>query len=124
MFKSGQHYSRTEIHKAVGGSTEKYLPHVRSSVVCGCFKPNLNPSAPAEILPGNSADIMKWAWVFAKQRDPIPIFLKRDTNRWEYVGHWRVCASPITDPQAIAEADNRADRSDISMILKLEPIAR
>ena len=120
MFKKGSIYTRIEIHAKVGGSTEKYLPHFRRKVVCGCFRPDLDPDAPAEILPGNSNDIMKWASIFAQQQDPIPIFLKRDTNRWEYVGRWRVCSPSITNPHLIAERQRRTGRTDVSMILRLE----
>ena len=121
MFMKGRHYTRPEICRELGGSTQKYLPHVRGRVVCGCFRLDLNPDAPGEILPGDSADIVKWATVFARQGDPVPTFLKRETNKWEYVGCWRVCAQRITDPSAIAERQRRTGRSDISMLLNLEP---
>jgi hypothetical protein len=68
----------------------RYLPHRGGFVVCGCFNPALNPTAPQIVLPGEGPEIERWAEVFADQSQFVPIFLKRDANRWEYVGDYRV----------------------------------
>jgi len=89
-FAFGQTYTRGEISRALGGDLSSYLPHRDGRVVCGCFRPDLNPDAPDVILPGRGPKIERWARVFATQRDFIPCFVKADTNAWEYVGHFCV----------------------------------
>ena len=105
-FAFSQTYTRGEIRQALGGDLSSYLPHRDGRVVCGCFRPDLNPDAPDVILPGRGPKIERWARVFATQRDFIPCFVKADTNAWEYVGRFRVrrvAAKP--DPRAHALAD-------------------
>jgi hypothetical protein len=51
-FVLGQTYTRNEIHEAVGGSKQAYLPRKNGLVVCGAFTRELNPEAPNVILSG------------------------------------------------------------------------
>ena len=53
-FAIGQAYTRTEISRALGGSTLTYLPQREGRIVCGCFVPTQgkNPKAPEEVLVG------------------------------------------------------------------------
>jgi hypothetical protein len=120
MFQLGTLYSRDEINAKLGGSKQKYLPHRSGHVVCGCFRRDLNPNAPDEVLPGNSDDIVHWAHVFSRQQQAVPIFIKRDISQWEYVGAWKVASTPIEDVGQIAVHSKRTGRADISMILRLE----
>ena len=120
MFQLDRHYTRDEISTKLGGSKQKYLPHSSGQVVCGCVRLDLNPGAPGEVLPGNSDDVIRWARVFAGQRHPVPIFIKRSTNRWQYRGDWRVSGPPIEDPREIDLRAKQTRRRDISMILRLE----
>jgi len=83
-------YTRREIADTLGGGVQDYLPHHDGQVVCACLTPELNPEAPNVILAGTGPDIIRWAEVFAKQRDFVPVFLKRATNAWQYVGRYRV----------------------------------
>jgi hypothetical protein len=115
----GRRYTRSQIHDELGGGLRDYLPHAGGEVVCGCFSPNLNPSAPAIVLPGTGPGIERWAKVFAEQANFVPIFLKRGSNAWEYVGDYRV-RRRTDDPQDIEPFTNRTGRSDISQILYLE----
>lgn len=85
-FKLGECYSRKQIAKLLGGSTQNYLPHTNGYVVCGCFRRDLNPKAPSEVLPANTDDKKRWAKQFASQADAIPIFIKMSINKWEYEG--------------------------------------
>jgi hypothetical protein len=118
-FKPGQRYTRDQIHDAVGGSKEKFLPHVGGAVVAGCFDPIKNPMAPQVVLPGSTPDRQRWASVFAGQRAGVPCFVKRDTNAWEYVGRYR-CAHQSFDRAEIAEHAKRTGRPEISQVLHLE----
>jgi hypothetical protein len=121
-FQPGRHYTRKEIHDAVGGGTEEYLPTKDGRVVGGCFKheANTNPDAPTVVLPGFGEKIERTAEIFAKQTKGVPIFLKRASNQWQYVGDWRV-KRLSKDPAEIARHEKRANRQgDISMVLFLE----
>ena len=58
-FVFGQSYTRGAIRQALGGDLSSSLPHRDGRVVCGCFRPDLNPDAlmsscPAAVL-GSSA---------------------------------------------------------------------
>ena len=114
-FEIGECYSRDYIHQKLRGSKLEYLPHVNGVVVCGCFRKDLNPD---EVLPGDGAGIVKWADVFSRQNQAVPVFLKEASNRWRYKGKWRV--DKVTRDRIEIEARNkRTGRKDISMILRL-----
>jgi len=90
MFQIGNIYSRKEIHDSIGGDEQSYLPHVSGHVVCGCFDPQDNARAPFEIDVGrNAPNVILYAEIFSKQSDPIPIFLKRNPSKWEFVGNFK-----------------------------------
>lgn len=113
-------YTRREIADALGGGVQDYLPHHDGRVVGVCVLPELNPDAPAVILAGTGPDIIRWGDVFAAQREFVPVFLKRATNAWQYVGRYRVAERSV-DPEQIARWAAVSDRTgDISMVLYLE----
>jgi hypothetical protein len=122
-FLVGQRYARRVITQETQGNYQKYLPFHNGQVVCGLVRQDLNPDAPEEILPGDTDEIRHYAWVFARQDYPVPIFVKRQDRdkELEFVGNWKVAQFPITDPAEIKKRAERAGgRSDISMILRLE----
>lgn len=113
-------YTRREIAGQLGGGIQDFLPHRESRVVCACLVPEYNPDAPHVVLPGTGPDIMQWANVFAGQREFIPVFLKRATNAWQYVGQFRVSDRSIHVDQ-IARWETVSGRSGgVSMIPFLE----
>ncbi len=60
------------------------------------------------------------ARALAEQEEPIPCFLYRAANAWEYVGEFRV-AELSEDPDEVAEWARIAEREeDVSMVLHLE----
>jgi len=91
----GQQYTREEIAAAHGGSIIEYLPRAGGRVVCACLRsdPDYNPEAPRVILPGRGRDIEESAAMLVDQHGPIPVYLKRATNAWEYVGDYEVESS-------------------------------
>jgi hypothetical protein len=113
-------YTRQEIAAALGGDEQSYLPHRDGHVVCACVAREYNPDAPAVILPGKGPDIVRWAEVFAGQRKFIPVFVKRATHAWQYVGKYRVAECSRSQDQIArwGEVSNRA--GDLSMVLHLE----
>jgi hypothetical protein len=120
MFDLGICYDRPTIRSRLkGGSLQKYLPHKGGRVLCGCLVPKLNLDAPMEVWPGSTDDIKHWAEVLVRQGEAIPVFLKRSTSRWEYMGMW--CPlKPITNRIEIGKRERRSGRRDISMILPME----
>jgi ribosomal protein S27E len=88
-FTIGKKYSRKEISAALGGSEVEYLPTENKSVVCGCFTLEHNPEAPDIVIPGTGKVIEREAKQFCEQNYPVPIFIKRRVNEWEYVGDYK-----------------------------------
>ena len=88
----GQHYTRREIAAAHGGSAIEYLPRVDGQVVCACLRTEraYNPDAPRVILPGRGPVIEASAAALIEQRGPIPVYLRRGPNAWEYIGKYEV----------------------------------
>ncbi|MEJ8847006.1 DUF6697 family protein [Variovorax rhizosphaerae] len=120
MFEIGGEYSRDEIHEALGGSKQAYLPTVGGKVVAVCVKPNLNPRAPSVVLCGRGPIIAAAGAALAQQREPLPVFLKRGVNRWEYCGKLRVVASHYSGPTfASLVADSGREPSDVSLAVEL-----
>jgi hypothetical protein len=120
-FQLGKSYSRREISKTLGGSQQGYLPHTNNQVVCGCFRKDLNPGAPAEVLPANTDDKKRWAETFHEQKEAVPIFLKERVNYWKYSGLWR-CNSIVRDSDVIAQRAKQARRTGVAMVLRLRKV--
>jgi hypothetical protein len=116
-FERNRSYSRSEIHDALGGSVQAYLPTVGNVVVAGCFRRDTNPDAPAIVLPGNGPGIRKSAELFASAPEAVPVFIKHGVNDWRYVGD---CVSRLSqDPSEIRFHAQRAGRHDVSCVLHL-----
>ena len=85
----GTLYTREQIRtESGGGDLQSYLPHSNGNVLCGCFDPNINDRAPYEIDLGAGRDVIRYAKRLLEQDSPVPVFLKRDTFAWEYVGRF------------------------------------
>jgi hypothetical protein len=119
-FKTKRLYTRREIADVLGGGVQDYLPHAEGRVVCACLAPEYNPDAPYVVLPGTGPDIVRWGEVFARQREFVPVFLKRAVNAWQYVGRFRVQDCSL-DKDQIERWEAVSDRrGGISMVLYLE----
>ena len=119
----GVEYTRDEIHSMFGGSTQWFLPRANSKVVCACLTLRLNPKAPFEILVGCGVEKEKSAELLSHQTNPIPIFIKQDTNRWQYTGEF-VCTRYSTDIAVIRPKAERAGRDDVAGVLFMNPTVR
>lgn len=119
----GGRYTRAQIQQAYGGGVQSYLPNRDGRVTCGCFSPDLNPHAPDEILVGDGPNIKESARLLIRQGGAIPVFVKRATNAWEYLGRYRVQDHSL-DPAVIAPKAHEAGRSDVYMLLELDLVAR
>jgi len=99
MFSIDRDYTRDEIHAKVGGSKQSYLPTKNGAVVTACVTHGLNPRAPRVILCGRGPRIEPAGELLAQQPYAIPVFLKRDVNRWEYQGLFKAAASYTSGPE-------------------------
>jgi hypothetical protein len=88
-FAIGKRYSRKEISAVLGGSEVEYLPTQNKRVVCGCFTLEHNPEAPDIVIPGTGTVREREAKMFCEQDYPVPVFIKRRVNEWEYVGDYK-----------------------------------
>lgn len=120
-FKKDTFYSRDDIFKILGGSKQHYLPMRAGRVLYGAFRKDLNPDAPKIVLPGKGTIIDKSARLFAIQKEPIPVFIKDDINKWKYMGDF-VVKKLLEDSKVIKEhaANTKSKRTDITMVLYLE----
>jgi hypothetical protein len=87
--EAGKLYSREEISRMLGGSSWTYLPRNKGDVVSGCFRTDLNPKAPYEILVGYGKLRVSSAKRLVEQNKPIPVFLQRASKQWEFIGYYR-----------------------------------
>jgi hypothetical protein len=111
-------YTRGEIHDLLGGGTQGYLPHKNGRVVAGCFGLKMNPEAPDVVLVGSGPQTVRWAEVLCEQEYPIPMFLKKQPNQWEYFGEYKV-EDWTEDPADLAEYGQKAGRTNITRVLFL-----
>lgn len=120
MFNVGCEYTRDDIHDRLGGSKQSYLPTTSGRVVAACVKLEMNPQAPKVVLCGRGKVIATAGASLAKQHEPIPIFIKRGVNRWEYQGTFKVTAAHTSGPQfeALVAASKR-NPSDVSLAIEL-----
>ena len=118
QFEKGKTYKRARISGLLGGGIQDYLPHSDGQVTYGAFSLDLNPQAPSVVLPGTGPEIEKWAHVFAEQPSSIPVFIKKRSNEWVYMGDYR-CIELSDDPEAIEPHATKTGRTDISMVLRL-----
>jgi hypothetical protein len=109
MPEFGQHYTREEIAAELGGGVIEYLPNVNGTIVCACLRLDYNPDAPNIILAGHGPEVQQSAEALCEQRGPIPIFIKRNTNAWEYVGDYKV-ERFSRESGVIAEQEARSGR--------------
>lgn len=108
--KIGGRYTREEIHGLVGGGELViYLPAKGGRVLAGCFDPELNKRAPIEVDVGRADKVVERAHLLGKARSTIPVFLKRDVNDWEHVGHYRCLRFSEEPTDLTAYPDRRKD---------------
>src|SRR5262249_31772923 len=121
MWTHGHQYTRQQIRSRLGGDLIAYLPSSQGRIVCGCFRLDTNPHAPEVILPGTGPAIEGKAATLCRQPGQLPVFIKRDTNTWEYMGDYRV-RDRSTSSQVIAEHARRAGRSDVTSVIFMERV--
>lgn len=114
-------YTRKQIHEKYGGSVQSYLPTVNGKVVCACLTGKLNPDAPNVILIGNGPIVKLTAEKLCEQNEPIPVFLKKKTNKWECKGEYKVVSHSKSDKE-LKKHREKSGRSTVSQVIYLECI--
>ena len=119
MLEEGSYYTRREIHDLLGGEVQTYLPAKDGLVTCACLTLRSNPDAPNTILIGQRPRVLEWARRLCVQGGMIPVFIRRATNEWEYVGKYRVqrCSKKASD---IDKYQRLSGRSNLSMVIYLK----
>ncbi len=122
MPKPGLSYTREKINEMLGGGVQAFLPMKNARVTCGCFKLDVNPHAPEEVLVGTGPQREASARTAVLQQTPFPVFLKREVGEWEYVGFYRATRYLDQAHHLLAD-EERTKRDGIAGILYLEPVA-
>jgi hypothetical protein len=80
----------------------------------------MNPQAPKVLLCGRGKVVTAAGALLVKQHDPIPVFIKRGINRWEYQGTFNVTAAHASGPQfeALIAASER-NPSEVTLAIEL-----
>lgn len=97
-FRINEFYNRIDIFNVLGGSQQSYLPDKNGKVLSACITPKLNDSIDENspvILVGYGGNIEKTGYMLSKQKDPIPVFIKRKKpisreNNWKFIGIFKV----------------------------------
>jgi hypothetical protein len=119
------HADQTKLEKGyrfrwseVPGKGDGFLRYEDGRIVSAALQPKLNPDAPQVILVGKGPRRERSARLLCEQREPIPVYLKRGTNRWEYMGEFSV-ERWSEEESEISEHARRADRNDVARVIYL-----
>jgi hypothetical protein len=120
MFEIDKSYSREQIATICGGSKESFLPTMNGKVVAACLAPELNPQAPEVIICNDGAAARAAGKTLARQAEPIPVFLKLETDVFRYVGQYAV-ADSLTAPVDCAPYVQKAGLKvgQVSRVIKM-----
>jgi hypothetical protein len=118
--EEGERYTRRDIHDLVGGEIQTYLPARDGVVTCACLTLSRNPDAPNTILVGQSPRVLERARQLCRQGSTIPVFLKRATSSWEYVGDYGVerCSRESGDLEKYGRLSGRDDLAIVVFLKK------
>ena len=119
-FRQRATYAHSDLAEFFKGDMQSYLPQRGGRVVCGCLNPEMNPKAPYEVWVGNGPRIKRKAELLIAQKEPIPVFMKRHTNQWLYVGMMEAVAFSM-QRTLVSQITKTAKRPVIG-VLKLRPV--
>ena len=82
----------------------------------------MNPDAPDVVLVGRAPNVARAGAIFSRQQTPVPTFVKKVTNQWEYRGLYRV-AEVVEGREATRLARKcEPPRGDVAFAMRLEKI--
>lgn len=118
--KEGEVYRHDDIASRLeGGFPRFYLPFRGQQVFAALLKPKQNPEAPRVILVGRNPRVTRAGVIFSRQQTPVPTFVWKAKNKWEYHGFHRV-AEVIEGSKANRLAHKcKPARRDIVFALRL-----
>ncbi|MCK9589354.1 MAG: HNH endonuclease [Terrimicrobiaceae bacterium] len=120
-FLPSHNYSSAEIHSSIGGgNVQSYLPQRDGKILCGKFDRAKNIQAPIEIDVGGKPKVVKGALLLSKAEYSIPVFLKKGSGVWEFVGDY-VCQQYSTAPGDLYP-QNPTRRPDAVGVLYLQRV--
>ncbi len=119
MFQKGIAYTRQHILAAVGGGLQDCLSHSGGRVVAVCLRQDMNPEAPLVMLVGVGPIKRQYSKILCNEQknDPVPIFIKRSSNAWEFQGNFKVDRSSA-ELAVIAEHERASGRNDVQMVIR------
>jgi hypothetical protein len=88
MFELNKDYSRENIHQTVGGNKDSFLPASNGKIVAACLRLELNPRAPEYIVCNSGASARAAGLTLSRQAEPVPVFIRQDSDRYRFVGHF------------------------------------
>jgi|SRR5215213_5554232 len=98
----GNLYSPKEQSAMHGGTPFRCAPHKDGRVLLLRVKPRLNPDAP-RIIDWESPNDPKVRQIQEQtQQKPLPVYVRRRANEWEYMGRFRI-THVATDARTLAE---------------------
>jgi len=122
MFELNKDYSRENIQQSVGGNKESFLPEYRGKIVAACLRPDLNPKAPEYIVCNSGAAARAAGFTLSRQTDPVPVFIRQDSDRYRFVGHFSAQESYTTQVECAPFMQGSGFTSNqISRVIKMKP---
>jgi hypothetical protein len=123
MFELNKDYSRENIHALVGGNKDSSLPTYQGKVVAACLRPDLNPKAPDYIVCNSGAASRAAGNTLARQSDPIPVFMRQDSDRYRFMGQYAVQESYTVPNEYMPFIQGTGFNSQqISRVLKMRAV--
>lgn len=125
MFEMNKIYSRQDIHVAVGGNKESFLPAYRGKIVAACLRPDLNPKAPEYIVCNSGAAARAAGSTLARQADAIPVFMRQESDKYRFVGNYAVQETYTTQAECSAFISGTGfTPSQVSRVIRLRPTGK
>ncbi|NVE00675.1 DUF6697 family protein [Massilia sp. BJB1822] len=122
MFELNKDYNRDSIHAAVGGNKESFLPAHRGKIVAACLRPELNPKAPEYIVCNSGAAARAAGHTLSRQSAPIPVFIRQDTDRYRFVGHYTAQESFTTQNECAPYTQGTGfTAAQVSRVIRMRP---
>jgi hypothetical protein len=116
--QEGVEYRYADIMQSLeGGSEQFYLPHKGQHVFAALLTPLKNPDAPDVILVGSRRRVAIAGAIFSRQITPVPTFVKKATNRWQYRGMY--IPTEVVGQSETAAMAKKAGRDDVAFALRL-----
>lgn len=125
MFEVNKDYDRESIHAIVGGNKESFLPAHHGKIVAACLHPLLNPKAPEYIVCNSGAAARAAGNTLARQTEAVPVFIRQDSDRYRFVGHFAAQESYSTPVDCAPYTQGTGlTASQVSRVIKMRPVSK